>query len=89
MASGRPAKRSWLVLPTRCSENEGLRASLPSVRRVILSLRSDWMVCSSSSISREVSLSFRDATSSNGCCTRSRYAESWVLSWSSSMVVSL
>ena len=44
MPSGSSAKRRLLVAPTRCRLNEGLRASLLSVRRVILSLRRDWMV---------------------------------------------
>ena len=70
--SGRPAKRSEVSAPVRCSENEGLRASWPSVFRVILSARRPWMVCSNSSISREFSESLRDATISKGCCTRSR-----------------
>jgi hypothetical protein len=50
MAQRQAGKAQLLLLPTRCSVNEGLRASLPSVRRVILSLRRDWMVCSSSRI---------------------------------------
>jgi hypothetical protein len=33
-----------VAVPWRCSVNEGLRASLPSVRSEILSLRRDWMV---------------------------------------------
>src|SRR5690606_41871897 len=63
---GKPAKRRLLSLPWRCRVNEGLRASLPSSRKVILSLRRLWMVVSSSRICAEVSLSSREATSSKG-----------------------
>ena len=37
--SGNPAKRKLVAEPARCRLNDGLRASVPSVRRLILSLR--------------------------------------------------
>ncbi|MCY1558975.1 hypothetical protein D9M68_959640 [compost metagenome] len=68
---GMPAKRRLIPAPGRFRENDGVRESRPSVFRVILSVRL-WMSCSRPSSSRDLSLSSRDATISNGRVTFSR-----------------
>ena len=68
---GTAAKRTPMSTPTRVIWNEGRRASWPSKRTLTLSL-SGAMSSSSSRISAAAGLSSRLATSSIGCCRRSR-----------------
>ncbi len=82
--SGRPAKRTPWLSPSRAITNDGRRASLPVVSRLILPLPAATMSASRLRMSVLAALSSSEAISRSGWRSRPMYCCNWVLRVSSS-----